>query len=146
MQLEAQIYLEEIERYEVYINNRISEIERLNELLYKITSTLCKDKVHTSPVTDKIAFTVTQIEQEKENLLDAANSLREVIKERVSLIEQLENTLEYKVIYNSYVKNLKLKDIAQEEGYTHQYICEVHNKALENFQNILNNLYKPIES
>lgn len=146
MQVDAKTYLEEIERYETYIKSRIAEIYRLESLATSMTAALCDDKVQTSGDKDKIGKIVARILDEKDKLLKTVEYFFEVKSERIALIEQLENLLEYKVIHGKYIQYLELKDIAANENYTHQYICEVHNRAIENFQVLLNNLYKPIES
>lgn len=146
MQVDAKTYLEEIARYEAYIKSRIAEIYRLECLATSVTAALCDDKVQTSGASDKIGNIVAMIADEKDKLQKSVEHFFKEKKERIALIEQLENLLEYKVIHGKYIQYLELKDIAANENYTHQYICEVHNRAIENFQVLLNNLYKPIES
>lgn len=146
MQVDAKTYLEEIERYEEYIKDRTAEIYRLECLATSVTAALCDDKVQTSGTSDKVGNIVAMIVDEQDRLQESVKHFFYEKKERIALVEKLDNLLEYKVIHGKYIKYLDLKDIAENEGYTHQYICDVHTKALKNFQKILNNLYKPIES
>lgn len=146
MPINAKDYLDEVAECEARIHGKIAEIYMLDALAKKVTATLCEDKVQTSTVIDKIGNIIAQIEEEKERLQKSVNHFFKVKSERIALIEQLDNVLDYKVIHGKYIRYLELKDIAKEENYTHQYICEVHNRALEKIQVLLNNLYKPIES
>lgn len=146
MQVDAETYLKEISKCEARIYGKIAEIKRLECLATSVTAALCDDKVQTSGISDKIGNIVVQIETEKEKLQKAIEHFFEVKSERIALIEQLDNVLDYKVIHGKYVRYLKFKDIAKEEHFSEQYIREVHIRALENFQILLNNLYKPIES
>ncbi len=58
--------------------------------------------------------------------------------ERIKIIEQLEDRLQYTVLYKRYMKLMKIEDIAEEQHYSSRWILKVHSKGLNNIQNILN--------
>lgn len=146
MQLEAQIYLEEIEKYDRFIKSKIAEIEQLRCLATSVTAAIGSERVQTSGTSDKVGSTTAIIVDKENELRNMVEHFFNEKSERIKLIEQVKNPLEYTVLHERYIQYMSLKDIAEEESYSYQYICEVHGRALKNIQIFLNNLYKPIET
>ena len=146
MQLQAQLYLEQIERYDKFIQAKLAEIYQLRCLATSVTAATGSERVQTSGTSDKVGnITATIVDKENEVQKMIEHFFNEK-SERIKLIEQLENTLEYTVLHERYIQYMSLKDIAAKEGYSYQYICEIHGRAIKKIQSFLKNLYKPIES
>ena len=145
MQNEAQLYLEQIERYDKFIQNKQVEIRQLRDLATSVTATVSDERVQTSGTSDKVG-NITSLIVDNENELKAMidHFFREK-KERIELIERLENTLEYTVMHERYIQYMSLKDIAEKECYSYSYILTVHARGLKKIQNYLNTIHNNIE-
>lgn len=142
----AKYYLEEIEKYDRLMQNKIAEIKQLRCLATSVTAVLKPDKVQTSGAGDKVGHIVSLIVDTEAELQTIINHFFSEKTERIKLIEQLENPLEYTVLHKKYIQYKRFDDIAAEENYTLQYIYEVHAKALKKIDDMLKNLTKPKES
>lgn len=134
--LDARLYLKEIERYEKVINNKLEELKHLRELAVSFNYNSNSVVVQSSCDADKIGSTVGQI-------IDKENDLKSIIdeyiskrQERISVIEELRDTVEYDIVHKRYVQLKSLDEIAIELGYSYVWICKKHNSALLNIQKI----------
>nr|DAO95471.1 MAG TPA: Protein of unknown function (DUF1492) [Caudoviricetes sp.] len=134
--VQAKSYLKEIEKADKIIKNKVTELKQLRELSTSITVNSNSDVVQTSCDADKIGSIVGQI-IDKENdlklILDEYISKRQ---ERIAVIEELRDTVEYDIIHKRYVQMKSLDEIAIELGYSYVWICKKHNSALLNIQKI----------
>lgn len=133
---EAKSYLEEIEKADKIIKNKVTELEQLRELATSITVNSNPDVVQTSGDIDRIGAVVEEIidkENEFKFALDALCSLRQ---ERITVIEQLDDIIEYDIIHKRYIQYKTLSEIAKEMNYSYVWICRKHNSALLKIQKI----------
>jgi hypothetical protein len=56
----------------------------------------------------------------------------------IGVIEQLKDTLQYKVIHMRYVEYKSYVEIEDELNYSHQWIMEVRRNALREIERIIN--------
>lgn len=136
--LEAKLYLKEIEKYEKVLKNKLEELQHLRELAVSFNYNSNSDVVQNSCDADKIGSTVGQI-------IDKENDLKSIIdeyiskrQERIAVIEELRDPVEYDIIHKRYVQLKSLDEIAIELGYSYVWICKKHNSALLNIQKIRN--------
>lgn len=134
--LEAKLYLKEIEKYEKIIKNKLEELQHLRELAVSFNYNSNSDVVQNSCDADKIGSTVGQI-------IDKENDLKSIIdeyiskrQERIAVIEELKDPVEYDIIHKRYVQMKSLDEVAIELGYSYVWICKKHNSALLNIQKI----------
>ena len=134
--LEAKLYLKEIEKYEKKKKNKLEELQHLRELAVSFNYNSNSDVVQNSCDADKIGSTVGQI-------IDKENDLKSIIdeyiskrQERIAVIEELRDPVEYDIIHKRYVQMKSLDEIAIELGYSYVWICKKHNSALLNIQKI----------
>lgn len=134
--VEAKLYLKEIEKYEKVIKNKLEELQHLRELAVSFNYNSNSDVVQNSCDADKIGSTVGQI-------IDKENDLKSIIdeyiskrQERIAVIEELRDPVEYDIIHKRYVQLKSLDEIAIELGYSYVWICKKHNSALLNIQKI----------
>lgn len=132
--VEAKLYLKEIEKYEKVIKNKLEELKHLRELAVSFNYNLNSDVVQNSCDADKIGLTVGQI-------IDKENDLKSIIdeyiskrQERIAVIEELRDPVEYDIIHKRYVQLKSFDEIAIELGYSYVWICKKHNFALLNIQ------------
>lgn len=133
----AKEYLEQIKKADERIQNKSVELYQLKCLATSVTVATDKEPVATSGVSDKVGNTVIKIVELSDEINAEIDAFIELRAKCIAVIEKLENSLEYAVIHQHYVQYKTLAQIAIDKCYTHQYIIEVHKKALKNIQNIL---------
>ena len=136
--IDAKKYLEEIERYNSVIENKLAEIDQLKSLATIITTATSDAPVQSSGNNDRIGKIVADIADKEAELKRLVDELVDERNERIKIIEQLEDRLQYTVLYKRYMKLMKIEDIAEEQHYSSRWILKVHSKGLNNIQNILN--------
>ena len=124
-------YLQQIELYDMYIADKKQEREDLWREATGIGSALGKEQIQgAGGVSDKVgryAIRLTRLDED----IDRLRAKRE---KRIELIKSLDKPLEVKVLYMRYVEYRdypSLSVIAEEIGYSHQYITSIHGVALK---------------
>ena len=144
--MQARMYLEQIERYDKFIQEKLAEIYQLRCMATSVTAAMGTERVQSSSASDKLGNIVAAIADKEEEVQQMINHFFAEKAERIQLIEKLDNLLEYTVLHDRYIQYMALTDVAEKEGYSYQYILEIHGRALKNIQIFLNNLYKPMET
>ena len=132
----AEEYLEQIEKLDALIKNKLIEVERWRDVAFSITAQVSGERVQTSGNQQKMAGAIAKyIDIEKE--IDAAiDRLVDLRNEVVATIEQLEKD-EYEVLYILYVQGLTLTDVAEKMNYSYSWAAQTRKKALLNVQKII---------
>lgn len=123
------------------IKDKLDEINRLRELCMSISVSTDKENVKSSPNQDKLADAIAKIvdlERETDNLVDG------LIDERRRIINQIDaigNTTYYKLLTCKYVKGMKIREIAEETGYSEAYVKELTRNALAYFEEVYGKTY-----
>ena len=126
----AKEYLGQIRLFDVRIRDLKAEYEGLLSLPGCDCSTA---KVQTSTRGDTIGDIVSkrkEIEQELNRII----FLRD---KRLKLFDSLTDVLQYQVLYERYVHNKKIIDIADNLGYCERHIHAIHSKGLKELDKIL---------
>lgn len=134
--LEAKLYLKEIEKYEKVLKNKLEELQHLRELAVSFNYNSNSDVVQNSCDADKIGSTVGQIIDKENDLKSTIDEYISKRQERIAVIEELRDPVEYDIIHKRYVQLKSLDEIAIELGYSYVWICKKHNSALFNIQKI----------
>ena len=122
-------YLQYIEILDIFIASKKRERNEVLQDATSISSALGKDGAGTGGVSDRVGnyvFKLCAIDDELDRLVKDREN-------RINLIKSLEKTLEVKVLYKKYVEYSiypSLSVIADETGYTPQYITQIHGEAL----------------
>lgn len=134
-------YLEQIERLDRMIQNKLSEINQLKHMAVSITISPKEVNVQISPDNDKMGNAVAKIidlEKETDKLVD------EYIDKRKHIIEQIdsiEDTNMYHVLSERYISRKELSVIAVEMGYSFKQVCRIHGNALVEFERLYGKEY-----
>jgi DNA-directed RNA polymerase specialized sigma24 family protein len=134
---EAQIFLEQVEKLDCIIENKLIEKQQWKDIALGITASMDGERVQTSGAKDKMASAVERcvdVEAEIDSLVD---KLIEVKKEVIQTIEQLYSPMEYKLLHLRYIQYVRLKDIADLWGMEYTNVTTMHGRALKNVQAIL---------
>lgn len=123
-------YLNQIYSLNCRIENKKNEREQLRELATSVSSFSNMERVQSSGSQDRLGDTVAKIvdlESEITNtILEYLNKREEIIK----TIEQVENVKMYNLLYKRYVDSKALNVIADEMGFSEDYIKHLHQDAL----------------
>lgn len=134
----AKEYLQQVRRMDRLINNKIAELEQLRTLATSITAATDREAVQTSGVSDKVGNVVASIvdlQNEINALVDTYVDKRKEIIAQIDGIEKLQ-PLYYAILHGRYIQFQSLQQIADNEGYTAQYMRKTHGEALEFFKTV----------
>ena len=134
---EAQRYLEQIEKLETLIENKLIEKNRWMEIAMGITANMEGERVQSSGTKNKMGDAVSKcvdIESEIDRYID---ELVEKKKSVTQTIEKLESINEYKVLHMRYIQFIELAEIADYFGKEYSWATTTHGRALKSVQRIL---------
>lgn len=132
----AKEYLGKIRLLDTRINKRLDDIAELREksLNIKAVNTEC-EKVQGGKTSSDAGFVscltkISELEEQVKEEIEYFISEREKI---VCQILELNNDKYIEILYKRYVEFKKLEVVADEMGYTYQYIVLLHGYALRSF-------------
>lgn len=134
---DAQIYLEQVEKLDSIIKNKLIEQQQWRDIALGITANMEGERVQSSGSKSKMANAVEKcvdMEAEIDRLID---KLIDTKKHVIQTIEQLYSPTEYKLLHLRYIQYVPLKDIADLWGMEYTNITTTHGRALKNVQAIL---------
>lgn len=134
-------YLNQIERLDKMITNKLSEIYQLKIMACSITVSGDSERVQTSGNQDKLGSTIAKIvdlERETDELVD---SLVDKRKEILSQIDNMKNIDHYDVLHKHYVERRTFQDIADSENWSIRQVFNIHGRALQEFEKMYGNTY-----
>lgn len=130
-------FLTQVELYDTHINHKMVEVERLYDLLYKVTPTLKADVVQGSGNADPMGDTVAKI-------VDLQNEINAEIDALVDRKKQINEMLDYvtdpdelAVLYMRYFEFKTFEEIAYELHCTYRNVCYIHGRALNTLAEIM---------
>lgn len=136
--MNADEFLKQIERADTLIDSKLSELYRLRCLVTSITVPTDREAIQTSGVSDKVGNTVAKIVDLENEIDDIIDGYIDTRNKCIGVIEQLKDTLQYKVIHMRYVEYKSYVEIEDELNYSHQWIMEVRRNALREIERIIN--------
>ena len=134
---EAQVYLEQVEKLDAIIKNKLIEKQQWKEIALGITANMEGERVQASGTKNKMADAVAKcvdIESEIDGLID---KLIDMKKEVTQTIEKLESPSEYRLLHMRYIQFIPLKDIAERWNTEYTNVTTAHGRALKNVQEIM---------
>ena len=134
-------YLNQIERLDKMITNKLSEIYQLKIMACSITVSGDSERVQTSGNQDKLGSTIAKIvdlERETDELVD---SLVDKRKEILSQIDNMKNIDHYDVLHKHYVERRTFQDIADSENWSIRQVFNIHGRALQEFEKMYGDIY-----
>lgn len=128
-------YLNQIDKYNKIINNKLSEIYQLKTMICSISLLTDTDKVQTSSDKDKLGSTVAKIvdlENEIDKIIDGFIEKRTRI---IFQIDSMENAVHYQILFSRYIEQKTFERIAEVTGYSVRQVLRLHNNAIKTFEN-----------
>lgn len=130
-------YLKQVKLLDMKISLMIDEISRLRLIITKITPTLTYDAGFGGSSQDKLGSTISKIIDLENELNDNIDSYIDIKTEILHAMQQLSDPEEYGCLYKRYFEFKTWDQIAEELHMTSRNACNVHGKALIDFQKIL---------
>ena len=139
--MDTKQYLNQIERLEKQIQNKLSEIYQLKTMACSVTVSNETDRVQTSSDKDRLGSTVAKIvdlEKETDKLVDEFVDKRNHI---ISQIDSMENVDYYHILSLRYVSRDTFENIADKTGWSKRHVLRIHGQALLAFEKNYGNEY-----
>lgn len=133
----AQAYLEQVEKYDSIIKNKLIEQQQWRDIALGITANMEGERVQSSGTQSKMADAVgrcVDMEAEIDSLVDKLVDLK---KEVLQVIEGLHSTMQYNVLHLKYIQYKEFWEIADKYGKDYSWATTLHGRALKNVQRIL---------
>lgn len=134
-------YLWQVDRLNSMIDNKLAEIYQMKTLVCSISVTNESEKVKKTFNQDKMGDTIAKIvdmETETNKMID---DMLELKKKIIQQIECIENTKYYDVLFCRYIRKMTYEKIAEKLNYSIVQVFRIHEKALEEFENLYGNEY-----
>lgn len=119
------------------LQRELWELEKLDSFSTKITSALGGEVVSGSRQTDKMTDIVADLIELKKEVAAAEANYRETRLYYFSIIKEIPDEIQFKILYGVYFEFKKLSAVAKENHYGYRYICKVHGRALQEVENLL---------
>ena len=127
-------YLNQIDRINRMINNKLAEIYQLKTMVCSISVSVNEDKVQSSSDKDKLGSAVAKI-VDLENEINKAIDVYVDKKERiVSQIDSIKDIMEYQVLFSRYIEHKTFEQIAEDNDHSVRQILRIHGNALVEFE------------
>ena len=134
----AQIYLEQVERLDTIIKNKLIEQRQWKDIALGITANMEGERVQSSGSKDKMANAIDRcvdMEAEIDSLID---KLIDTKKDVIQTIEQLYSPTEYNVLHMRFIQFKTLEDIADHYGKDYDWAKVTCKRGCDHVQAILN--------
>lgn len=128
--LQAKEELNEYRENIKYIEEKINDTEEVKSKIEKVTTVLSFTKTQSSRESqDRFADAISKLEELK---LDCTEKLKELLLRKFIIDEKIEkiNQPYRNVLFYRYTREKSWDEVAQELGYSRDYVCELHGEAL----------------
>jgi DNA-directed RNA polymerase specialized sigma subunit len=133
---EAQIFLEQPEKLDIQIRNKLIEKQQWHDIALGITANMEGERVQSSGAKSKMADAIDKcvdMEAEIDRLVD---ELIDTKKEVIQTIERLYSPIEYNILHMRYIQYMSLQEIADHYGMDYTWATTTHGRALKSVRKI----------
>lgn len=132
--MEVKEFIERLKMIDCQIENKKAEIQMWKNIALSTAPQGESERVQLTKNPQKMADAVNKyvdLEKEIETLMLEKD-------ECIKIIEKVKNPLLYDILHKYHIQHMKLSEIADLKGYTHEYIRDRHKKAKKELQKVLN--------
>lgn len=136
----AKQFLSQARRIDKRIDNYVEEITQLLTLATKTTPSNAQERVQSSGTGDKVgdgASKIADLQKEMDEWVDELLIKKEEIRK---VIEQVDDTDCYDLLYKRYILYKKWEQIAVDKDITTMGVWKMHGRALKKVEKILESL------
>jgi len=140
--MKAKEYLQQLQRLDTVINQKIKEVEDLRTISVSAGGIdYSKERVQSSPSGDapfvRVINRIVDLEEEISREIDTFVDEKHKV---INQIQGLKDSRYIEVLYKHYVEFKRLEAVAVEMNFTYQYTRELHGYALQDFERTYKNL------
>lgn len=132
---EAKDYLNKIKWYDVLIDSKLEEMERLNDLVRRITPSMSGAAGGGNG--DKLGDTVAKIVDLQDEINRNIDDFVNLKSEASVMMEQIKQPEYYHVLHKRYVLFQTFERISNDMGYSYRTVLNLHGRALQAFEKVL---------
>lgn len=132
---EAKDYLNRIKWYDVLIDSKLEEMERLNDLVRRITPSMSGAAGGGNG--DKLGDTVAKIVDLQDEINRNIDDFVNLKSEASTMMEQIKQPEYYHVLHKRYVLFQTFERISNDMGYSYRTVLNLHGRALQAFEKVL---------
>lgn len=133
----AKSYLRQLKNCDVRINRKLEELEMLQAMVTKITTTMSGDVVSGTRNQDKLADMIAKI-VDMQDEINADIDRYVAMKQQVSaLLDEIHDADQFQVLFSRYVLYKTYEQIACDMAMTYRNVCYIHGRALQTVDELL---------
>lgn len=140
--MDVKEYLNQIDRLDKMIQNKICELEQIKQSLTSISIPYDREKIQTSGEKDKIGSAVCKIIDIENEITELVEQFTQKRKTIVNQIDNLENSDYYHVLSMRYVLKKTFEEISYNTNWSIRKVFSLHAKALVVFDEKYKNFYE----
>lgn len=126
-------YLNSVRKQDQLVTALQEEKKRLEQMIYSVGSPGMGERVQTSPVADRTAKRLIQLEEKKAELAAACNAYAEFRLKVTREIYEIPHEKQRMVLYEHYLQFKSMKEIAAEKNTCYENVTKLRKKGIENF-------------
>lgn len=135
---EAQKYLEQVEKIEAIIRNKLIEKKQWLDIALGITANTEGERVQSSGSQSRMADAVGKCVDVEREIDEYVDKLIDTKRDVTQTIEQLDSPTEYRLLHLRYIQYKTLWQIAEDYDKDYGWVTTTHGRALKHVQQILN--------
>lgn len=127
-------YLGQISRLNRMINNKITEIAQLKDMVASISAPQSGERVQTTPNFDKIGTKYAKIDEMERKIDGMVDELVDKKEKIIQQIDSMEDENTYNILFARYIEKKTFEVIATEMKYSWRQVVRLHGTALKQFE------------
>lgn len=140
---EAQKYLEQVEKLDAIIKNKLIERAQWRDLALGITAQMGGERVQSSGAKDKMANAVEKCVDIEAEIDRAVDNLVDTKKEVIQTIEELYSATEYNVLHMRFIQYKTLEEIADHYGKDYEWAKKTCQRGIGHVYCVLKKRMSP---
>jgi DNA-directed RNA polymerase specialized sigma subunit len=127
-------YLGQISRLNRMINNKLTEIAQLKDMVASISAPQSGERVQTTPNFDKIGTKYAKIDEMERKIDGMVDELVDKKEKIIQQIDSMEDENTYNILFARYIEKKTFEVIATEMKYSWRQVVRLHGTALKQFE------------
>lgn len=116
------------------INNKLTEIAQLKDMVASISAPQSGERVQTTPNFDKIGTKYAKIDEMERKIDGMVDELVDKKEKIIQQIDSMEDENTYNILFARYIEKKTFEVIATEMKYSWRQVVRLHGTALKQFE------------
>ena len=135
--MEPKEFLNQVRLLDTRIQSRIEELEMLNALATKITSSFRPDPASGSGVSDRVGSCVAKIVDMENDIRDQVAEFMDLKRRVLAVLDEVTDPVQLQILHLHYCRYMSWDQIGLAVGYERRNVCYIHGRALQTVGEIL---------